>query len=135
MSVPVSEIHGMTADLAAKFKKQKLGNSEKILAAATTPKMRTALAAAMGVDAAAVLESANRADLARVKGVAGVYANLLEESGVDTIKELSKRKPENLLATMLEANQKKSLTKRPPTLAQVQDWVAQAKALPKTLTY
>lgn len=41
-----------------------------------------------GVAVEAMLELANRADLARIKGIAGVYSDLLEEAGVDTIKEL-----------------------------------------------
>jgi predicted flap endonuclease-1-like 5' DNA nuclease len=82
-----------------------------------------------------VLELANRADLARVKGIGKVFSDLLENAGVDTVKELSKRKPENLVATMAEANGRLQLAKRNATLAEVTDWVSQAKALPATLKY
>ena len=82
-----------------------------------------------------VLELANRADLARVKGIGKVFSDLLENAGVDTVKELSKRKPENLVASMAEANGRLQLAKRNATLAEVTNWVSQAKALPPTLKY
>jgi len=49
----------------------------------------------------------NRADLARVKGVGSEYADLLENSGVDTVPELAQRNPSNLYHKMIEVNEKK----------------------------
>jgi hypothetical protein len=54
---------------------------------------------------------------------------------VDTVKELAQRKPDNLAATLAEANTKRKLTKQPPTVDQVKDWVSQAKSLKKIVTY
>ena len=82
-----------------------------------------------------MLELINRADLARVKGIGSIYSNMLEEAGVDTVKELAQRKPENLTATLVEVNAKRKLTKQTPTADQVKDWVGQAKALKKVVTY
>jgi predicted flap endonuclease-1-like 5' DNA nuclease len=73
--------------------------------------------------------------LSRVKGVAGVYSDLLEQAGVDTVKELAGRRPDNLHAKMVEVNKEKNLTGRLPTSEMVESWVAQAKELPKFLTY
>jgi hypothetical protein len=36
---------------------------------------------------------------------------------------------------MNTVNQEKQLVRRPPTQAQVQDWVTQAKGLPRVVTY
>ena len=82
-----------------------------------------------------VLELANRADLARVKGIGKVFSDLLENAGVDTVKELAQRKPANLHTKLAEVNTEKKFAKRAPTMAEVTDWVDQAKALPKTLKY
>ena len=73
--------------------------------------------------------------LHRVKGIGSEYADLLEAAGVDTVVELSKRVPANLLAKMEEANQAKELVRKLPTLKQVEDWVDQGKKLPRLLTY
>ncbi len=70
-----------------------------------------------------ILGWVNRADLMRVKGIGQEYSDLLEAAGVDTVKELRNRKPENLLTSMTELNRKKRLVRRLPTLPMVQAWV------------
>lgn len=82
-----------------------------------------------------LLEWVNRADLARVNGVAGVYADLLENAGVDTVKELASRRPDNLLAKLTEINAAQNLTQRLPSQAEVDRWVAEAKTLGGKVTY
>ena len=77
----------------------------------------------------------NRADLARVKGIGGVFANLLENAGVDTVKELAGRVPANLHAKLEKVNAEQKLSHHVPTVEQVEDWVKQAKELPKVLEY
>ena len=51
----------------------------------------------------------------------------LESAGVDTVPELAKRVPENLLKKMEEVNAAKKLVCKIPALSQVTDWVEQAK--------
>ena len=77
----------------------------------------------------------NLADLFRIKGVGEEYSDLLEEAGVDTVVELSKRVAENLHAKMLEVNETKKLVRRPPTLNEVKKWIEQAKELPRKVEY
>ena len=94
-------------------------------------KGRKALASASGCTESQLLEWVNRADLMRVRGVGEEYSDLLEQSGVDTVKELRTRKPENLHAKMIETNiaKKGRLVRRPPSLGEVERWVAHAKEL------
>ncbi len=106
-----------------------------LLAKGKTPQERAALAAEMGVDTSTVLEWLNRLDLERVKGIGPVYANLLEQAGVDTVKELAQRNPANLAAKLEEVNATAGLTERVPTESEITDWVAQAKDLPRGLEY
>ncbi|MBX7213783.1 MAG: DUF4332 domain-containing protein [Thermoflexales bacterium] len=135
MTIGISKVRGISADVAKSLKAKGVTNSAKLLERSVGPKDRAALAAELGVDAKQVLELANRADLARVKGIGKVFSDLLENAGVDTVKELSKRKPENLCQTMAEFNAKNNTAKRNATLAEVTDWINQAKALPATLKY
>jgi len=135
MGTPMAEMRGITVDISAKLKEKGLKDIDLYLEAVKTPKQRKELAKELGIDEKAVLELANRADLARVKGIGKVFADLLENAGVDTVKELAKRIPENLLAKLLEVNKDKTVSGRQPTLDMVQDWVAQAKELPKILEY
>ena len=62
-------------------------------------------------------------------------SDLLEASGVDTVPELAKRKPETLAEKMVEVNNKKKLVRRPPGLARIKNWAAQAKKLPKVIKH
>jgi predicted flap endonuclease-1-like 5' DNA nuclease len=135
MTISVRKIRGIREAQATKLIAQKIKNSELLLNAATTPKARAALAASAGMSEKEVLELANRADLARVKGIGKVFSDLLENAGVDTVKELAQRKPANLHVALAEINEKKKFAKRAPTMAEVTDWVDQAKALPKALKY
>ena len=135
MATPVKELKGITDPIAETLKSQGIGDNEQFVEAAASPAQRKELADACGCDTRDILQLANRADLARIKGVSGVYGDLLEHAGVDTVKELASRKPENLHAKIIETNDTMQLSERPPTAAQVEEWVAQAKALPKTLTY
>lgn len=130
----VQELRGMQASIAAKLVSEGIKTSEALLEAAKTPASRKELAARLGVDTRDVLELANRADLARVRGIGEVYSNLLEKAGVDTVAELAKRVPANLHAKLVE-QVKQGDARRAPTLAQVENWVAQAKALGRGIEY
>jgi predicted flap endonuclease-1-like 5' DNA nuclease len=135
MSVAINDLKGMTPEISKQLKALGIANNELLVQAAKSPEERKALAAKVGIETRALLELANRADLSRVKGVAGVYSDLLEQAGVDTVKELAGRRPDNLHAKMVEVIKEKNLTGRLPTSEMVESWVAQAKELPKFLTY
>lgn len=135
MTVSVKDLQGATPTISEKLKEAGITNNEQLLAAAAAPAQRKALAGSCGCDPRVILELANRADLARIKGVSGVYSDLLEKAGVDTVKELATRRPDNLHAKIVDTNTSEQVTKQPPSLSMVESWVQQAKELPKTLTY
>lgn len=135
MSTPVQDLQGASDSIVAALKAKGIKDNERFVEAAATPDQRKALAADCGCSAKDILQLANRADLARIKGVSGVYSDLLEHAGVDTVKELATRRADNLHAKLAETNESMKLTQRPPTQAQVEQWVAQAKDLPKLLSY
>ena len=74
-------------------------------------------------------------DLARVKGIGVKYSDLIEQAGVDTVPELAQRNPANLTAKLAEVNEEKHLVEEVPSEKQVESWVAQAKELPRVITY
>ena len=93
------------------------------------------MASAVGVTERQILGWVNRADLMRVKGVGEEYSDLLEAAGVDTVRELRRRNPANLLAAMMAVNNKKKLVRRLPTDAMVTRWVTNAKTLDTIVMY
>ena len=129
------DIEGIGPAFAVKLKEAGAATQEKLLAMGSTPKGRKELAEKSGISDALILKWVNHCDLARIKGVAGQYAELLEASGVDTVVELANRKPENLHAKMVEVNAAKKLVRNLPVLKHVADWVAQAKLLPRVINY
>ena len=67
-------------------------------------------------------------DLDQMPGVGPKYRELLKAAEVKTIKDIAEYEADALLEKLLAVNAKKSITKRPPTLAKVEDWIAKAKS-------
>jgi len=131
----LQKIEGIGEAYEVKLKAAGVTSVENLLEKCTTKKGRKELAEAADVSEKLVLKWANHADLARIKGIGGQYSELLEASGVDTVPELATRNPENLFAKMSEVNDEKNLVRKLPTEKQVQEWVLQAKELPRVLQY
>ncbi len=131
----IIDIEGIGPAYAAKLKEIGINAVEALLKAGATPKDREEISEKTGIDKSLILEWVNLADLYRIKGVGEEYSDLLEEAGVDTVVELAQRNPENLHEKLLAVNAEKKLVRRVPSLAEVQDWVEQAKTLPRVVTY
>ena len=69
-----------------------------------------------GIGYSVILRWVNYADLFRVKGIGGEFAELLEAAGVDTVPDLSRRNSENLQKKMTEVNEAKKLVRRAPSV-------------------
>jgi predicted flap endonuclease-1-like 5' DNA nuclease len=131
----LTEIEGVGPAYSAKLEAAGIATVEALLEAGATPKGRQELEEKTGIGHKLILEWVNLADLMRIKGVGEEYADLLEEAGVDTVKELRNRNPENLYKALLAANEEKKLVRHVPGAEQVKRWVAQAKDLPPKVTY
>jgi predicted flap endonuclease-1-like 5' DNA nuclease len=132
MATSVSTIRGMNPDLAAKLKAEGVTNTDQLLQAAQQSGARRDLAKKLGMTPGELLELVNRADLARIKGIGDAYANLLEEAGVDSVKELAHRVPANLHERMAKLNEEKKLVPRVPTVEAITTWIDEAKQLGKS---
>ena len=131
----IIDIEGIGPVFAEKLESAGVKTVEALLAAGGAAAGRNGLAVKTGIDASKLLEWVNRADLYRIKGVGSEFSDLLENAGVDTVKELATRRADNLQAKMLEVNEAKKLVRRVPTLAEVEAWVAEAKTLPAAVTH
>ena len=127
----IETIEGIGPKHGKALRKAGISTTGALLKAGGAKKGRKALAADSGCTEAQILEWVNRADLMRVRGVGEEYSDLLEQSGVDTVKELRNRKPENLHQKMIDTNiaKKGRIVRRPPSLGEVERWVAHAKEL------
>ena len=134
MALNVTELYGVTPEVAAKLQGAGLTTSDELLDAVAQPANRKALAAQLGMDERALLELGNRADLARIKGIGKEYSDLLEYAGVDTVVELATRSPGNLYAKLQEVASQFTFIHL-PSPEDVESWVSQAKGLDRKLHY
>jgi predicted flap endonuclease-1-like 5' DNA nuclease len=128
-------IEGIGPVYASRLNEVGIKNPLDLLESGATPRGRADIAEQTGISSKLILTWVNHVDLYRLKGVGSEYADLLEAAGVDTVVELATRNPENLHNTLLAVNSDKDLVRQPPSLGQVEDWIEQAKNLPRKVTY
>jgi predicted flap endonuclease-1-like 5' DNA nuclease len=129
------DIEGIAEEYAKKLQAANVGSVESLLSEGATPAGRKKIATASGISDARILKWVNHADLFRIDGVAGEYAELLEAAGVDTVAELAQRNAENLTEKLAEVNDAKHLVRRVPGVNEVSGWIKEAKGLPRVVSY
>ncbi len=129
------DVEGIGKTYANKLAKAGVASTNDLLEQGATPAGRKAIAEKSGISDKLILEWVNRVDLFRIKGIGGEYSDLLEAAGLDTVAELARRKASSLYQKMAEVNEAKKKVRKLPTEAQVEDWIAQAKQLPRAVKY
>jgi len=135
MTYKIDEIEGIGSVIAHKFVSANIKTVEQLLEAGASKTGRKKLAETTGIDESSILKWVNMADLFRVKGIGQEYSELLEASGVDTVKELSTRNATNLHAKMQAVNEQKKLTRVLPALKIVEGWIGYASTLEPKVTH
>lgn len=131
----LTTVEGIGETYRKKLQEAGVGSTKALLEQGATPGGRKEIAEKTGNDDKLILRWVNHIDLFRITGIGGEYAELLEAGGVDTVPELAQRNGENLFQKLESVNQEKNLVRKLPTLSQVNDWIAQAKQLPRVVTY
>ena len=131
----IVDVEGVGPHYAAKLNAIGVATTERLLKVAAHAQGRKDLAEQAAIPEKLILEWVNLADLMRIKGLGPEYADLLEEAGVDTVRELRTRRPEALHLAAREINLRKRLVRRLPSLREIERWVAEAKRLKPLLTY
>jgi uncharacterized membrane protein HdeD (DUF308 family)/predicted flap endonuclease-1-like 5' DNA nuclease len=132
---PLEFVEGIGSGYADQLRAIGIANCLDLIKRGSTPKGRADIAAQSGISGRQILTWVNHVDLYRIRGVGSEYADLLEASGVDTVVELAQRNPATLYAKINALNLEQRRVRRPPTQAQVEDWITQAKGLPRVITY
>lgn len=129
----LTTIEGIGDVLAGRMKEAGVRSVNSLLQKGGTSAGRKQISEATGVDEGRVLKFVNHADLMRIKGVGGEYAELLEAAGVDSVPELAQRNAANLTQKMAQENQRRRLVRAVPSEKRVSDWVRQASKLPRAV--
>jgi predicted flap endonuclease-1-like 5' DNA nuclease len=136
MAYKLIEIKGIGTEYSGKLSDVRgMMTVEELLEAGASKKGRETLAEETGISESLILRWVNMADLFRIKGVAEDFSDLLEASGVDTVKELRNRVPENLHAKLAEVNEAQNIAGRTPRLDEVESWIEQAKEMEPKVTH
>jgi predicted flap endonuclease-1-like 5' DNA nuclease len=131
----IEDIEGIGPAQAAKLRNAGVSSVEALLERGAKSSGRDALATETGISPKSILEWVNQADLYRINGVAGQFADLLEAAGVDTVAELARRNAANLAQTFGELDLARNTVRRIPSELVVQGWIDQAKSLPRVVEY
>ena len=135
MPYKIEEIEGIGPAYAEKLRAAGINTTEELLEKGATAKGRKAIAEATEISEKLILKWTNHADLFRIKGVAGQFAELLEAAGVDTVKEFRHRVAANLQPRLVEVNEQKNLCNRVPSVTELEKMIEQAKELEPKITY
>ena len=135
MTYKIVDIQGIGPAYGEKLVAIGIATVDQLLEKGATAKGRKAIEEATGIDHGRILTWVNHADLFRIKGVGPQFSELLEAAGVDTVKEFATRNAANLCAKMNEVNEAKHLTKRVPTVAEIQRFIDEAKTLEPVVSY
>lgn len=135
MAYKIEQIEGIGAVYAQKLNAEGIKTTEDLLKVCAKKSGRVKVAKATEISEKLILRWANHADLFRINGVAGQFAELLEAAGVDTIKEFRHRVAANLQPKMEAVNAEKNLCNRVPSVAELQKMIDQAKELEPSITY
>jgi len=131
----LAEIEGVGPVYQQKLNAAGVATTEVLLEKGATPKGRKEISEKSGISDGLILQWVNHVDLFRIKGVGSEYSDLLEAAGVDTVPELANRNAQHLLEKMAATNAEKKLVRRLPVLSQVENWIGQAKVLPRVITF
>jgi predicted flap endonuclease-1-like 5' DNA nuclease len=128
-SFPVEEIEGIGAGFGRRLGALGVTSTAQLLRESATGEGKARLAEACGVEVATVESWVTMADLLRIPGVGGQWAELLWRSGVHDVEGLGKETAAPLLLRMTETNEAEGRVPELPSLERVEHWIGEAEAM------
>lgn len=135
MMYKIIDIQGIGETYAQKLSEIGIRTASDLLDKCKTSSGRKAVETQTGISGKLILTWTNHADLFRVTGIGPQFAELLEAAGVDTVRELGHRVPENLQQNLEQVNAEKNLTNRVPSVRELQKMIEEAKGCPSIMEY
>ena len=132
----IEDVEGIGGTYATKLQEVGIHTTDDLLMAGGPATNRAKVAEMTGISEKLILEWVNHADLMRIPGVGSEYADLLEAAGVDSPAELVQRNAANLAITFQELDAARpNTTRRTPSQATVEEWIAAAKTLGSSVAH
>ena len=135
MKYEIQDIEGIGPAFGEKLGTAGIKSTDDFLKLCCDAKGRKDVAAKTEISERLLLKWANHADMMRISGIGPQFAELLEASGVDTVKELRHRNAANLATRIAEINAEKNLANANPAESMVSGWIDAAKDIEPTITH
>ncbi len=129
ISYDIEEIEGIGAGFGRRLRKEGIETTLDLLHKAATPESREELANKTSIEAFIIRKWVSMADLIRIPGIRGQFAELVEASGVHSVQELAQQNDSALNTTMIAVNASEHRTPVLPTTGMVTQWIEHAKTL------
>lgn len=129
----IDQVAGIDHKQATKLRKAGVRTSKRLIEEAATRRGRTQLSKSTGLSSKDLQTWVHHADLLRVRGIGGEYAELLVAAGVDTLRDLRRRNPTALLAKIIGLNGSHRVVDRLPTEGMVEGWIESAGRLDSSI--
>ena len=124
----IIEIEGIGGKFGKKLEKGGISNIEDLIP--LSRKEIKELAGKTDISEKLLDKWQEHADLMRIKGVGPEYAEALNEIGIDSVKELAQRNPENTLERIEKLDKEKpDVIRKLPVLEWIKDWIEEAKKI------
>ena len=125
----IAEIEGIGTQFGHQLMASGVNTSKDLMDKCGTVDKMEQLAQATGISTKQLTTWLHQADLMRVSGIGPEFGQLLERSGVESVRELATRNPENITHLLARVNAEKRLTRAVPALKTVTSWVDRAKSM------
>ena len=134
MNYSLKSLTGIGLEERRQLSRAEIRTTDALLRRCADRRGRRAVSRVTGFSDTELLRWAKMADLMRVSGVGEEYCDLLEAAGVDTVRVLGTRRPENLRSKLAELNAERRVVRRTPSIAEVESWVEQSRSLEPMIT-
>lgn len=128
--VKLSKLEGISAKFRQLLLQAGVEDQQQLLIYGKDKAARQSLAKKTGINPKLILKWVQHADLARINGVGEEYAELLQQSGVNSVTALAQYTPDKLFQLLTDFNEQTKLVKIMPPPTKIQTWIEQAQLLP-----
>jgi predicted flap endonuclease-1-like 5' DNA nuclease len=130
----IEEIEGIGKGFGRRLREIGIKDTAQLLTGSLTEEDRNKISQAVdGLDDQTIRAWATMADLLRIPGIGGQWAELLWRCDVASVQSLARQRTPELLARMAEVNDREHRVQELPGERRVEHWIAEAKLAPAIL--
>jgi hypothetical protein len=126
----LKDIKGVNQEYVGLLREMSITNTQEMLEAGKTAKLRAALSKRTGIPGAAIMELVRLSDISRIKAVKNVRARLYHDAGIDTVEKLAKWDSEKLRRFLIDYVNRSGFDGIAPLKKEVESTINDARELP-----